>query len=56
MINSIKTYDEFRKNATGQGDDYTTGCLIENFRRNNFRNNFLIETILEFHKETAKVL
>ena len=27
-INSIlKTYDNIRKVATGQGDDYTTGCL-----------------------------
>ena len=22
-------YDEIRKTATGQGDDYTTGCLLE---------------------------
>ena len=22
----IKQYDEIRKTATGQGDDYTTGC------------------------------
>ena len=26
----LKTYDNIRKIATGQGDDYTTGCLIEN--------------------------
>ena len=24
---SIKQYDEIRKICTGQGDDYTTGCL-----------------------------
>ena len=24
--NGIKTYDKIRKIATGQGDDYTTGC------------------------------
>ena len=24
----IKQYDEIRKIATGQGDDYTTGCLL----------------------------
>ena len=23
-----RTYDNVRKIATGQGDDYTTGCLI----------------------------
>ena len=24
----IKQYDEFRKISTGQGDDYTTGCVL----------------------------
>ena len=24
----IKQYDEVRKISTGQGDDYTTGCLL----------------------------
>ena len=29
-INSMtKTYENFRKIATGQGDDYTTGCLLD---------------------------
>ena len=29
LINdSIKQYDEIRKVSTGQGDDYTTGCLL----------------------------
>ena len=26
----IRTYDCIRKIATGQGDDYTTGCLLDN--------------------------
>ena len=26
---SIKQYDEVRKISTGQGDDYTTGCLLD---------------------------
>ena len=26
--NDLKTYNNIRKIATGQGDDYTTGCLI----------------------------
>ena len=26
--NDLKTYDNIRKIATGQGDDYTTGCFI----------------------------
>ena len=25
----IKQYHEKRKNSTGQGDDYTTGCLLD---------------------------
>ena len=25
---SVKQYDEIRKISTGQGDDYTTGCLL----------------------------
>ena len=25
----IKQYDEVRKASTGQGDDYTTGCLLD---------------------------
>ena len=29
LINDqIKQYDKIRKTATGQGDDYTTGCLL----------------------------
>ena len=29
-INSdLKTYENIRKIATGQGDDYTTGCLLQ---------------------------
>ena len=26
---SIKQFDEVRKVSTGQGDDYTTGCLLD---------------------------
>ena len=26
---SIKQYDEIKKISTGQGDDYTTGCLLD---------------------------
>ena len=29
LINSdLKTYENIRKIATAQGDDYTTGCLL----------------------------
>ena len=26
---SVKQYDELKMTATGQGDDYTTGCLLD---------------------------
>ena len=27
--NDLIKYDSIRKTATGQGDDYTTGCLLD---------------------------
>ena len=27
--NNKATYENFRKIATGKGDDYTTGCLLD---------------------------
>ena len=27
--NDLKKYDNIRKITTGQGDDYTTGCLLD---------------------------
>ena len=27
--NDLRTYDNIRKVVTGQGDDYTTGCLLD---------------------------
>ena len=29
--NSIKTYEKVKTIDTGQGDDYTTGCLLDYF-------------------------
>ena len=29
LKNDLKTHDNTRKIATGQGDDYTTGCLLD---------------------------
>ena len=38
-INSdIKRYKEIRKLTTGQGEDYTTGCLIDyDYMKNHYR-------------------
>ena len=34
----IRQYDEVRKVSTGQGDDYTTGCLLDfAYFKNNYR-------------------
>ena len=34
----IKQYDEIRKISTGQGDDYTTGCLLDfAYFKNNYK-------------------
>ena len=38
MDNLIKQYDEVRKVSTGQGDDYTTGCLLNyTYFQDNYR-------------------
>ena len=35
---SIKKYDEVRKISTGEGDDYTTGCLLDySYFENNYK-------------------
>ena len=37
-IEKNKQYDEIRKVSTGQGDDYTTGCLLDfAYFENNYR-------------------
>ena len=38
-INSdLKTYENIRKIASGQGDDYTTGCLLDySYFKENYR-------------------
>ena len=39
---NLITYDNIRKIVTGQGDDYTTGCLLE---YNYFKNYYKMITI-----------
>ena len=29
LTNKFKTFENIRKIATGKGDDYTTGCLLD---------------------------
>ena len=34
----IRRYEEIRKLTTGQGDDYTTGCLLDlHYNKNHYR-------------------
>ena len=48
---SIKQYDEITKISTGQGDDYTTGCLLDfAYFEKNYR---LIEVGLSKQKSLA---
>ena len=36
--NSLRTYDTIQKIATGQGDDYTAGCLLDyNYFQNYYK-------------------
>ena len=37
--NNFKTYENIRKITAGQGDDYTTGCLLDNIH---FKNHYKI--------------
>ena len=40
--NNIITYDNIKKISTGQGDDYTTGCLLD---YNYFKNYYKVISI-----------
>ena len=43
-INSnLKTYDNIRKVTTGQGDDYTTGCLLDYIYLKNYYKMIVVD-------------
>ena len=46
---SLKTYDNNRKIATGQGDDQTTGCLLDY----NYFKNYYKMIAIDLHKQQA---
>ena len=49
-INSMtKTYENIRKIATGQGDDYRTGCLLDH---SSFKDHYKI-TAIDLSKQQA---
>ena len=41
--NNLRTYDNIRKIVAGQGDDYTTGCLLDYNYFNSYYNMKTIE-------------
>ena len=42
MYSDIKRYEEIRKLTTGQGEDYTTGCLLDyHYVKKNYRLNLI---------------
>ena len=47
----ITQYEEIRKLTTGQGEDYTTGCLLDYYIKNNYK---LIATDLNKQKESIQ--
>ena len=47
--NDLTTYENIRKIATGQGDDYTTGCLLDY----NYFKNYYKMIIIDLRKQQA---
>ena len=43
----MRTYDNIQKIATGQGDDYTTGCLLDY----NYFNNYYKMIAIDLSKQ-----
>ena len=48
FYDQIRKYDEIRKIATGKGDDYTTGCLLDQYFKDHYQ---LIAVNLSKQKE-----
>ena len=46
---NLKTYDNIRKITAGQGDDYTTGCLLDY----NYFNRYYKIIVIDLSKEQA---
>ena len=46
---TVRTYDNIQKIATGQGDDYTTGCLLDY----NYFNNYYKMVAIDLSKQKA---
>ena len=49
LKNNLITYDNIQKIATGQGDDYTTGCLLDY----NYFNNYYEMIAIDLSEQQA---
>ena len=49
--NNKVTYENIRKIATGQGDDYTTGCLLDYIY---FKNYYKMIAVEKRFKQTTR--
>ena len=47
--NDLRTYDNILKIVIGQGDDYTTGCLLDY----NYFNKYYKMIAIDLHKQQA---
>ena len=45
----MRTYNNIRKLATGQGDDYTTGCFLDH----NYFNKYHKMTVIDLSEQQA---
>ena len=45
--NDLRTYDNIRKSATGQGGDYTTGCVLDYPYMKKYYSIIVIDSIKE---------
>ena len=49
VIRDMRTYDNIQKIATGRGDDYTTGCLLDYDYFNNYYKMIAIDLSKQKH-------
>ena len=51
--NNLRIYDNIRKITTGQGDDYTTGCLLDYNFFNEYYNMIVLDLMNKHNKSES---
>ena len=51
--NNLRIYDNIRKITTGQGDDYTTGCLLYYNYFNEYYNMIVLDLMNKHNKSES---